>query len=198
MVNMFYKFTKALLRLLYRLLFHLKAKGKDYVPTEGGVILCSNHISLLDPPAIGIMLKRRVRFMAKEELFRIPVLGPVIQALGAFPVKRNGVTKETIRTAFHLLRDGEIMGIFPEGARNKDSTVAAKKGAAMIALRSGAAVVPVAVIGQYKLFRQTKVVYGPPIDMSDLLEQGSESLTLATERIMEHIHYIIREETKSS
>lgn len=114
---MFYTFARALLRVLYRFLFRLEAKRKDYVPKEGGVVLCSNHISLLDPPAIGIMLDRKVRFMAKAELFDVPVLGKIINGLGAFPVKRGGVGKETIRTAFNLLRDGDIMGIFPEGTR---------------------------------------------------------------------------------
>lgn len=191
---MFYTMISALLRLIYRLLFRLEASGREHVPEDGGVVLCSNHISLLDPPAIGILLKRRIRFMAKAELFNIPLFGAAIKALGAFPVKRGGVGKETIRTAFQLLQDGEIMGIFPEGTRNTDQSVAAKKGAAMIALRSGAAVVPVAIIGSYKLFRKTRVVYGPPIDMSDLLEQkGSDVLERATERIMDHIHRLQRE-----
>ncbi|WGU95455.1 lysophospholipid acyltransferase family protein [Paenibacillus dendritiformis] len=191
---MFYTMIRALLRLIYRVLFRLEASGREHVPKEGGVVLCSNHISLLDPPAIGILLKRRIRFMAKAELFNIPVLGAAIKALGAFPVKRGGVGKETIRTAFQLLQDGDIMGIFPEGTRNTDQSTAAKKGAAMIALRSGAAVVPVAIIGSYKLFRKTRVVYGPPIDMSDLLEQkGSDVLEQATDRIMDHINRLKRE-----
>lgn len=191
---MFYTMIRALLRLIYRVLFRLEASGREHVPKEGGVVLCSNHISLLDPPAIGILLKRRIRFMAKAELFNIPVLGAAIKALGAFPVKRGGVGKETIRTAFQLLQDGDIMGIFPEGTRNTDQSTAAKKGAAMIALRSGAAIVPVAIIGSYKLFRKTRVVYGPPIDMSDLLEQkGSDVLEQATDRIMDHINRLKRE-----
>lgn len=191
---MFYTMIRALLRLIYRVLFRLEASGREHVPEEGGVVLCSNHISLLDPPAIGILLKRRIRFMAKAELFNIPVFGAAIKALGAFPVKRGGVGKETIRTAFQLLQDGDIMGIFPEGTRNTDQSTAAKKGAAMIALRSGAAVVPVAIIGSYKLFRKTRVVYGPPIDMSDLLEQkGSGVLEQATDRIMDHINRLKRE-----
>ncbi|MBG9793615.1 acyl-phosphate glycerol 3-phosphate acyltransferase [Paenibacillus dendritiformis] len=191
---MFYTTIRALLRLIYRLLFRLEASGTEHVPKDGGVVLCSNHISLLDPPAIGILLKRRIRFMAKAELFNIPVFGAAIKALGAFPVKRGGVGKETIRTAFQLLQDGDIMGIFPEGTRNTGQAAAAKKGAAMIALRSGAAVVPVAIIGSYQLFRKTRVVYGPPIDMSDLLEQkGSDVLEKATDRIMDHINRLKRE-----
>ncbi|BFH13291.1 1-acyl-sn-glycerol-3-phosphate acyltransferase [Paenibacillus melissococcoides] len=191
---MFYTTIRALLRLIYRLLFRLEASGTEHVPKDGGVVLCSNHISLLDPPAIGILLKRRIRFMAKAELFNIPLFGAAIKALGAFPVKRGGVGKETIRTAFQLLQDGDIMGIFPEGTRNTDQAAAAKKGAAMIALRSGAAVVPVAIIGSYRLFRKTRVVYGPPIEMSDLLEQkGSDVLEKATDRIMDHINRLKRE-----
>ncbi|GAC41880.1 lysophospholipid acyltransferase family protein [Paenibacillus popilliae] len=190
---MFYTMMRALLRLIYRLLFRLEASGIEHVPKDDGVVLCSNHISLLDPPAIGILLKRRIRFMAKAELFNIPVFGAAIKALGAFPVKRNGVGKETIRTAFQLLQDGDIMGIFPEGTRTTDQSAAAKKGAAMIALRSGAAVVPVAIIGSYKLFRKTRVVYGPPIDMSDLLEKkGSNVLETATDRIMNQINGLKR------
>lgn len=195
---MFYTSVRAVLRVWYKMMFRLEAKGTDFVPKEGGVVLCSNHISLLDPPAIGIMLNRKVRFMAKAELFDVPLLGKIINNLGAFPVKRAGVGKETIRIALNLLRDGEIMGIFPEGTRNVDGAVAAKKGAAMLALKSGAAVVPVAVIGEYKLFRKTEVVYGPPIDMSDLLGQGSGALEMVTDRIMEHIHRIIREGTVKS
>lgn len=194
---MLYKFCRAVLRILYRIFFRFEARRMECVPQEGGVVLCSNHISLLDPPAIGIMLERRVNFMAKAELFKVPVLGKLIQGLGAFPVKRGGVGKETIKAAFKMLQSGEIMGIFPEGTRNMKGDVAAKKGAAMIALKSGAAVVPVAVCGNYRLFRKTYVVYGPPIDMSDLLERkDSDMLEQATNRIMSHIQDILKQEQR--
>lgn len=81
------------------------------------MLLCSNHISNLDPPTVGILLKRKVHFMAKAELFNVPVLGPLIGKLGAFPVKRGGVSKESIKLALNILRDGKVMGIFPEGSR---------------------------------------------------------------------------------
>ncbi|MGZ9586886.1 lysophospholipid acyltransferase family protein [Paenibacillus marinisediminis] len=191
---MLYRFCRAVLRILYRFFFRFEAKGTELVPDTGGVVLCSNHISLLDPPSIGILLERKVNFMAKQELFKIPVFGTLIRGLGAFPVKRGGVGKETIKTAFKLLQSGEIMGIFPEGTRNMGGA-AAKKGAAMIALKSGAAVVPVAVCGKYRLFRKTYVVYGPPIDMSDLLaNKDSDMLEQATDRIMDRIHTIIKQE----
>lgn len=191
---MFYTFAKNLLKIIYQLLFRLEAKNLHYVPKSGGVVLCSNHISLLDPPAIGVFIKRPISFMAKKELFDVPLLGSIIAKLGAFPVNRSGVGKDTIKQALKVLREGKMMGIFPEGTRNTGGA-AAKKGAAMIALKSGAAIVPVAVVGSYKLFGKTRVVYGPAIDMTDILEEkSSDMLEKATERIMEHIHRILQEE----
>lgn len=96
---MIYVVCRGLLRLIYAILFPLKIVGGDNVPKEGGVLLCANHISLLDPMTIGIKLKRQVKYMAKAELFTVPVLGWLIKQLGAFPVKRGGVSKESIKTS---------------------------------------------------------------------------------------------------
>ncbi|GGG05559.1 lysophospholipid acyltransferase family protein [Paenibacillus aceti] len=186
---MIYRFCRAVLRLIYKALFRLEAKGLENIPEEGGVLLCSNHISLLDPPAIGILPKRKVHFMAKKELFDIFGLGWLIKELGAFPVKRGAVSKESIKTSLTLLRGGHVMGIFPEGSRAKGEDMGAgKKGAATFALRSDAAVIPVAIIGNYKLFRKMRVVYGEPIDMTEFKEAAkTEAADLATEAIMSRI-----------
>ncbi|OPA81421.1 1-acyl-sn-glycerol-3-phosphate acyltransferase [Paenibacillus selenitireducens] len=182
---MLYSFCRALLRGIYGLLFRLEAKGIENVPDEGGVLLCSNHVSLFDPPTVGIKLERKVHFMAKMELFKIPGFGWLIRELGAFPVKRSGVSKESIKNSLKILRDGKVMGIFPEGSRNSDG--AGKKGAASFALRSGAAVVPVAIIGNYKLFRKMKVVYGKPIDIAPFQEEPTTAVDLLTDEIMSKI-----------
>ncbi|MFB5265989.1 lysophospholipid acyltransferase family protein [Paenibacillus enshidis] len=183
---MIYELCSGILRILYRFLFRLEAIGTENVPAEGGVLLCSNHISNLDPPTVGILLNRKVRFMAKAELFDVPVLGPLIAKLGAFPVKRGGVSKESIKLALTILRDGEVMGIFPEGSRNAQGM--SKKGAASFALRSGAAAVPVAIVGDYKLFRKTKVIYGKPVDLEQYKAAvEGDPLELATEGIMSRI-----------
>ncbi|WP_339319844.1 lysophospholipid acyltransferase family protein [Paenibacillus sp. FSL R10-2734] len=184
---MIYAICVRLLRLVYAIIFPLKIVGEENVPKEGGVLLCANHISLLDPMTIGIKLDRQVKYMAKAELFEVPVLGWLINKLGAFPVKRGGVSKESIKTALNTLRSGNVMGIFPEGTRNSDAGVA-KKGAASFALRSGAAVVPAAIVGEYKPFRRMVVVYGAPIDLSQFADAGSESLEAVTDVIMERIH----------
>ncbi|AWB45030.1 1-acyl-sn-glycerol-3-phosphate acyltransferase [Paenibacillus sp. CAA11] len=186
---MIYNFGRGLLRVLYKLLFRLEGHGLHHVPREGGVLLCSNHISNFDPPTIGILLKRKVHFMAKAELFNIPVLGWLFRELGAFPVKRGGVSKESIKTTLKLLRGGEIIGIFPEGTRSRTGEIGeGNKGAATFALRSDAVVIPVAIMGSYKLFRKMKVVYGPPVDLDEFRENpGTDAAELATARIMSEI-----------
>lgn len=186
---MIYSFCRGALRLIYKLLFRLEASGLEHIPAQGGVLLCSNHISLLDPPTIGILLKRKVHFMAKKELFDILGFGWLIKQLGAFPVKRGGVSKESIKTSLTLLRDGHVMGIFPEGHRVKgEEEGIGKRGAATFALRSDAAVIPVAIIGNYKLFRKMKVVYGAAVDLSAYKgSKDPDAAESATELIMSRI-----------
>lgn len=185
-----YVFCRGVLRMLYAVLYPLKIVGRENIPREGGVLLCANHISNLDPITIGIKLERQVKYMAKEELFKVPVLGWLVGQLGAFPVKRGGVSKDAIKTALKTLRAGEMMGIFPEGTRNSDSG-AAKKGAASFALRSGAAVIPAAIMGPYKLFRPITVVYGEPIDLSAFEGAGTDQLDAVTDLIMSKIREMI-------
>lgn len=188
---MLYSVSRMIVRFIYWLLFRLEARGISNIPAEGPVILCSNHKSMLDPFTLAVRVPREVHFMAKAELFRIPVVGPVIRAFGAFPVKRGAIGKETIRTAIELLRQGKVMGIFPEGTRN-ETLGPAKRGAVTIAMRSGAAVVPVALIGNYKLFRKMIVVYGAPVDMTPFVEAGTtEAQEEATERIMSKIRQML-------
>lgn len=180
-----YRMGRTLCRVFYRVCFRLEAHGQEHVPAEGPVILCSNHISTFDPPTVGTPLTRKVHFMAKEELFRIPLFGKLIGSLGAFPVKRGGVSKESIRHALKILEDGGMLGIFPEGSRGGGM---GKKGAASLAARSGATVVPAAIIGSYGLFRKIKVVYGKPIEFAGLKDAAnSDKLEQATERIMTEI-----------
>lgn len=184
---MLYRFSRGIVRIVYTLLFRLEASGIENIPKQGPVILCCNHKSLQDPFSLGAWVPRKVHYMAKEELFRVPLVGPLIRAWGAFPVKRGGVSKEAIRTAIDLLKEGKVMGIFPEGTRNR-TLGAGKKGAVTMALRSGAVVVPVAIVGDYKLFRKVRAVYGSPIDLQAFGDQNaSEAADRATEAIMARI-----------
>jgi 1-acyl-sn-glycerol-3-phosphate acyltransferase len=187
---MLYRFFRVLFRIFFKVLYRLEVIGKKNVPAEGAVILCANHISNLDPPIVGTPLDRKVHYMAKIELFQIPVFGWLIRQFGAFPVKRGGVSKESIRTALQLLKENKVLGIFPEGTRNAGGM--GKKGAASLAIRSNATVIPVAIVGEYKLFRKMKIVYGPPVSLDEFKEDpSSEALEQATDKIMNEIRSII-------
>ncbi|SFE91753.1 1-acyl-sn-glycerol-3-phosphate acyltransferase [Paenibacillus algorifonticola] len=188
---MLYLLFRFLLRVLYICLFRLEAKGLENIPADGPVILCANHVSNFDPPTVGVKVKRKVHYMAKAELFKIPVFGPLIRAFGAFPVKRGGVSKEAIKSAITLLKEGNVMGIFPEGSRRNQGGEA-KKGAAMIALRSNAVVIPVAIVGNYSLFRKVTVYYGKPVDLSAFIDDSSpDKLDRLTDAIMMDVRALI-------
>lgn len=182
----FYSFCRVVVRLFLKIGFRLEARGVHHVPRTGPVILCSNHISYLDPLVVAAPLNRKVWFMAKSELFRVPLFRQLIVKLGAFPVKRGGVSKETIKTVLTLLRQGELVCIFPQGTRS-EVIDEGKKGAASFALKSGTPVVPVYISG-YRRFARNRVIYGPPIDLTLLNDDaGGDRLEKATSRIIEGI-----------
>jgi 1-acyl-sn-glycerol-3-phosphate acyltransferase len=175
--------------------FRLRAQGLEHLP-DGGFVLAANHTSNFDPWPLGMPLwpKRQLRFMAKSELFKTP-LAPILRAGGAFKVRRGERDIEAIRTAVELVRQGEIVVMFPEGTRRtkglrKKHVPRAHTGAARIALNAGAPLVPAAIAGTDRLLRlgPLRVVYGPPLDVSDLegLEQ-KRAAEAATDRLMARI-----------
>ncbi|WP_050615445.1 lysophospholipid acyltransferase family protein [Bacillus testis] len=191
----FYNFAKNVVYAVLKPIYRFEVIGRENFPKEGGVLLCSNHIDNLDPPVVGANVPRPVHFMAKEELFSVPVLKKLMPHINAFPVKRGMSDREALRTALKLLKDGKVVGLFPEGTRSKTGELGkGLAGAGFFALRTDAAVVPCAVIGPYKAFRRLKIVYGEPIDFSKYKEEGVKMhAEQATEIIMEHIATLIRE-----
>jgi 1-acyl-sn-glycerol-3-phosphate acyltransferase len=187
---MIYRILRVVARVFFGVVFRLQVSGLENIPRQGPVVICSNHISNWDPPLLGTPLPRKIHYMAKEELFRIPGLAWLITALGAFPVKRGGVSKESIRVALRLLEEGHMLGIFPQGTRGETGGMG-KKGAASLAIRTNAIVIPTAIIGEYRLFRRMKIVFGEPIDLDEYKNGTSESLEKATDRIMEGIRKLI-------
>lgn len=193
---MSYFFSRWLLRVMLYVCFRIRTVGTEYEPLSGPVIICSNHRSSLDPPFVGCFLKRKVHFMAKAELFKVPVFSSMIRSYGAFPVQRGGMTMDTMKSAIKLLKDGRMMAVFPEGTRQKQKTHAlgaGKKGAASIALRSGAQILPVAIIGDYRLFRPMTVAYGKPFDPRDAVGTlpASEQTEALTAKIMSSIQELL-------
>ncbi len=156
-------------------------------------LLCCNHISNFDPPLLGAYIERPIHYMAKQELFEKPLLKTLLPKLGAFPVRRGMSDKQALRTAMNLLKDGQMIGLFPEGTRSKDGILGkGLAGAGFFALRTEATVIPCAIIGPYKRSKPLKLVYGKPIDFSQLREEKA-SADEATAHIMKHIGLLLEE-----
>ena len=136
---------------LFRFLFRGSTQGLEHVPMEGPLVVASNHGSHLDPPLLGHALGRPVAFMAKAELFAIPLLGSVIRACGAYPVRRGASDREAIRTATAKLEEGWATGVFLDGTRQANGRVNNPlPGAALLAARSGAPLLPVAIVNSHR------------------------------------------------
>jgi 1-acyl-sn-glycerol-3-phosphate acyltransferase len=178
-------------------LYRLSWTGLDRLPPEGGFVLAANHTSSLDPWPLGFPLwpKRQLFFMGKVELFN-PVLGPILRAGGAFPVRRGEGDLDAIETAEEICRKGGIVAMFPEGTRQtkglrKKFAHRPRSGSARIAMEAGVPLVPAAVKGSDKLLRlhKLKVGYGDPVPYDDLLElPPRDAHQAATERLMERIY----------
>jgi 1-acyl-sn-glycerol-3-phosphate acyltransferase len=174
------------------LIYRLRATGKEHIPRQGGFVLSANHLSNLDPWPLGLPLfPRQIRFMAKAELYRFP-LGPIVKAGGAFRVRRGQGDAEAIATAVQLVRQGEVVAIFPEGTRRKKGLVKKREarphtGAVRVALEAEAPLIPAAIRGTDRLSRlgPLRVAYGTPIELDDLRDRNArEAAQIGTERLM--------------
>jgi 1-acyl-sn-glycerol-3-phosphate acyltransferase len=170
----FYEVMRRLAWSVLRLGFGHRTIGAEHIPLTGGLILASNHVSHLDPPAVGVGARRPLHFMAKAELFRIPLFGGLIRRLNAYPVEREGADATALRHALLLLRRGEALLVFPEGTRGTPGGPLrqGRAGAGMLAALSGVPVVPTYVEGTGRALPRgasrprrapVTVRYGPPL-----------------------------------
>lgn len=186
-----YKFAKTVVAILFFPLYRIKVIGKENVPKQGPVIICSNHISNLDPPVVGITSPRDIYFMAKEELFNKPILGRLLLGIQAFPVKRGLADRNALRKGLKILENGDTLGLFPEGTRSKTGKLGKPlAGAGFFALKSNATIVPCAIIGPYKPSKRLTVIYGKPMDMEYYRSTKSSAKDTA-EAIMAEIEKVI-------
>jgi len=189
----FYTFARSVVAGVIKPWYRIEVIGLENFPKDGGVLLCTNHIHNFDPLVVGITAPRPVHFMAKEEIFKVPVLGNVVRKCNAFPVKRGMGDREALRSGLKVLKDGYVFGLFPEGTRSRTGEIGkGLSGAGFFALRTDANVLPCAIIGPYKSFGKLKVVYGKPIAMDDMRSKKA-SAEEVTELIMSEIHKLIKE-----
>ena len=142
----FYSFARAAANFFLTATYSIRYEGLENIPDHGFILVC-NHQSYLDPVLLGMRLKKRqLIFMAKEELFQKPVLGPIIRKLGAFPVVRGKRDTSAVDTAIQTVKEGKMLALFPEGTRSKTGEpLRPKSGAVVIAARTGADIVPAAI-----------------------------------------------------
>jgi len=184
--------------------FHWKVIGRENVPREGGCILAPNHRSNLDPPLVGSTLTRQVYFLAKKELFTVPVLGWLIKRTNALPIKRGAIDRAAVKSCIDALHDGHLLTVFPEGTRSKtEQFLSPKPGIGVIARKAGVPIVPVYVEGSTDLKsallfkRRLRVTFGPMMPAEYVMSFADEKegyLALASE-VMQRIEKL-RDQSK--
>jgi 1-acyl-sn-glycerol-3-phosphate acyltransferase len=177
-MNLSYRIGWSLFRVLYGTYFRWRIRGADNVPRTGPVILASNHASFLDPPLVGSALSRDINYLARESLFRFPVVGWILRSWNSVPVDRDGGGARGLRAILDRLLAGGGIILFPEGTRTLDGNLQpARSGIGLTVIKSDAPVVPVRVFGTYEAYgrhlkfprpKRVSVVFGKPIDFSGL------------------------------
>ena len=192
----FFRFAHGLLSGAIKIIFNVKIVNPENEPDEGRYIVCANHVSATDPIVICYAFKKhQVHYMAKKELFKIPVLSTLIRMLGAFPIDRSGSDVGAIKTAVSIVDGGKCLGIFPQGHRypgEDPRKTATKNGAALVAARTSADVVPVYLWrrnNDMKLFERTYVIIGEKIPFEEFAYDKDETgaYSKMTEKIFDRI-----------
>lgn len=199
----FYALGQFLLRLFYYPVYRIKVEGRENIPAEGPVLLCSNHVAMKDPVLLGVAQSRQVFYMAKEELFRNKFIGAVLRGLGAFPVRRGSGGADALADAYALLEENALVGVFIEGHRSKTGELQKPKtGAALLQYRTKATVVPVCITGGNGKapapFRRTLVKFGRaiPSEQLNISDDSSVQLRRASRTIMGEIAALREESLK--
>jgi 1-acyl-sn-glycerol-3-phosphate acyltransferase len=182
---------------VFHLWFNFSIDGAENIPKEGGIVIASNHRSFADPVSITIPMKKPLKYMARDSLFKNKIIALFIRILGAFPVKRDAASTELFKTCADILSSGKNLVIFPEGTRQYQNKVGpGKAGVAMIAARSGADVLPCGIIfeGEKLHFRSKLTVrFGKIIKAEEIAVAGSSSkeMRLVRDRIMGAIKELV-------
>lgn len=188
---MLYNTVKSIVKRFYRTRFKINVIGEDRIPKDGPVLICSNHISEYDPPLVATHVNREMSFFAKSELFKIPLLGRLIPRLNAIPVERGKSDRQALKKSVEAVKEGRMMLIFPEGSRSTDGTLGDfQEGASFIAVKGGAKIVPAAIKGTYNKNEGITIVFGKPIDVDKMVEDGQKRKEI-TVKLREDINNLL-------
>lgn len=172
-----------------KLIYRLKIVGKENIPQNGPVIFCGNHRNFLDPQMIVVTAGRDMRFLAKEELAKNPFFRLLGYIFDAILVKRDEKDLTAVKESLKTLKAGQCLGIFPEGTRNglEKNNGQIKSGAAYLAIKTGAKIVPIGIIGKAKPFSKNAIIYGEPLEFSEFKALGKEGEEKASDVLKEKI-----------
>ncbi|MFZ5943469.1 MAG: lysophospholipid acyltransferase family protein [Bacillota bacterium] len=196
---MLYSFLKYLFRTVLLLVSKVEVNNLENIPSSGPVLLASNHLSLWDPIVLGVVIPRKLHFMAKEELFNIFLIGSIIRKVGTFPVKRGSADRNAIKNSVKILKEGEVLCIFPEGTRSKTKELLPfQPGIVLIAEKGDSILIPVGIKGTNKILRKgfrpiISINIGEPIQIKDLIEDKltSEKMEIISNRIQSKVKELV-------
>jgi len=188
--HVLYSFLKLIFTILFKMLYRVEVSGYENIPKNGKFILCSNHLSYVDPLIIVGYFSRHVYFMAKKEVFNIRALGEIISFLNAFPVDRNSIDRKAIKNSIEILNSDEVLCMFPEGTRSTEGVIRdGHKGVGLISiLSSSSPILPMALSGTNKIiqkprkrifFPKVKIIYGNLIDTSSIIKENDNKTAIS-------------------
>lgn len=192
----FYAMSKFIFRLTYGSVWRLSVHGANHVPLTGALIVAPNHVSFADPPVVGCSLPRPLYFMAKEDLFRLPILGQLIPLLNAFPIKRGVADVRALRQAHGLLKSEKALLMFPEGTRQKNGELGRPRGGVgHLAVKLKIPVLPIYLHHSSEVWRLRKmyIYYGEP-----LFPEGDTDPQAFSEKVMAAIAYLKQKHLEST
>lgn len=177
-----YSILKFIFYIPIRIFFRIKVYGKENIPATGPFVICCNHTSISDMLILGVICKRQIHFMAKDEIFKGKLLTWFFKSMGAFPVNRKSADKSAITNSQKIIKEGKVLGIFPEGTRNPSGPPKkAKAGAVMIAVSTGAKIIPCAIYKsrpKVHIFQKVTLRIGEPIIFEEAIENALDKSTL--------------------
>lgn len=197
MVKPFYELSKWTCRLAFWTFFRASAIGAHKVPMEGRVILAGNHTSYLDPPLIGCMINRPAYYMARDSLFKFPLIRQALLRMNAIPVDREGRSSSGLKVAMRAIKNEQCLVLFPEGTRSRDGQrQPVKNGLGMMVVKTQTRVSPVRVVGTFEAYgrhitiprpRKVSVYYGDILDFSELIQEAGSAPTSRQKAIYQEI-----------
>jgi len=187
--HIFYLFIKLFFKISFKILYRVEVSGYENIPKSGGVILCSNHLSYVDPLIIVGYFSRHAYFMAKKEIFNNRIFGEALSFLNTFPVNRNSMDRKAIKDSIEILNSGEVLAMFPEGTRSVEGIIKdGHKGVGMISILSNnCPILPMALSGTNKIiqkprkrifFPKVKIIYGNLIDTSSIIKENDNKTAI--------------------